>query len=90
MGALMENVDIDFVRSIVDEVNNGQQFSRDLIFSCYVQDLKTRQLSESMVVSEKWVDYYWERLSNAPFDRIRKVASSTPKLAKVLLEVLGR
>lgn len=87
----MSNADVNFVLEIIEEVKrSGRAFSRDVLRDCYFEDLQKRGASEKPLVSEKWIDYYWQRLNSVPFDQIVSTASSIPKLAKLLAELLGK
>lgn len=87
----MSNADVNFVLEIIEEVKrSGRAFSRDVLRDCYFEDLQKRGTNEKPAVSEKWIEYYWQRLNSVPFDRIERTASSTPRLAKLLVELLGK
>lgn len=87
----MSAADVQFVQAAVAEAKqNGRTFSRDVLKDCYYADLKLRGATELPAVSEKWVDFYWERLSSIPFDRLDRNAKSAPKITKLLIELLGK
>lgn len=88
---MMSNTDINFVAGVVEEVKRSEKpFSRDVLSDCYFKDLQQRGINEQLVVSEKWIDYYWKRFSSVPFDVLERASTSTPKLAKLLVELLGK
>jgi hypothetical protein len=91
MGAMMNSSDVEFAGEIVRNVKQrGRQFTRDLVKDVYLDDLRNRGVAEAPAVSEKWINYYWQRLSSVPYNRLERAASSPQKLAKLLIELLGK
>lgn len=87
----MSAADVQFVQVVVAEAKkNGSALSRDLLKDCYYADLKLRGAMELPAVSEKWIDFFWERLSSIPFDQLERAAKSKPKLTQLLIELLGK
>lgn len=83
--------DVQFVQAVVAEVKrSGRAFSRDALAACYYTDLKQRGAAEAPAASEKWIDYYWERLSIVSFAKLEQAAKSVPKLTDLLIELLGK
>lgn len=87
----MSAADVQFVQAAIAEAKqNGRAFSRDVLKDCYYADLKQRGATELPAVSEKWIDLYWQGLSSIPYDQLERTAKSTPKLTKLLIELLGK
>lgn len=87
----MSFADVQFVQATIAEVKqSGRALSRDVLKDSYYADLKRRGATELPTVSERWIDFYWERLSSIPFDQLERAAKSTPKLTKLLIELLGK
>ena len=87
----MSNSDVEFINKVISEVKrSGRSFTKDLLKDCYFDDLQGRGVSEPPIVSDKWIDYYWQQLGKIPYKRLEKAAASSQKLAKLLVEVLGK
>ncbi|MET4028459.1 hypothetical protein ABIE59_004010 [Marinobacter sp. MBR-99] len=86
----MSNADLELAKCVVRKVADGAPYSRETIASCYYEQLKDTHSQEVREVSEKWIDYIWNRLEQVHFNRIASSASSDERLAKVLYEALGK
>ncbi|WP_287881316.1 hypothetical protein [Aquitalea sp.] len=87
----MSATDVQFIQGVISEVQRSDRnFSREVLASCYYEDLKLRGIVELAAVSEMWIDLYWERLSKISFDQLAQTAKSTPKLTKLLIELFGK
>lgn len=64
----MSTDDVAFVRAILAAASlNGEGISRDAVERIYYADMAVRENVEPAAASEKWIDYYIERLTSIPF-----------------------
>lgn len=87
----MSDADLELARCIVRKVIvDDDPYARETIASCYYEQLKDARSQETQEVSEKWIDYIWDRLEKVPFDEMARAVSSDERLAKLLYEALGK
>ena len=87
----MGDSDINFVLTVIfDAKRIGHGISRDLVKNAYMRDIQMRGVREPPIVSEKWIDYYWNRLSSIPYERLEKASHSRERLTKLLISLLGK
>jgi hypothetical protein len=87
----MSNADVSFVSRLLKlKVNEGFEYSRPLFAKCYLSDLSERGVQEALEVSEKWIDFYWQRLGPVPFGRLEQIYKQGPaKMAEFLATKLS-
>lgn len=87
----MSNLDIDLIKCLVHEVSSGSRsYSRDALSYCYFEELKKRGGVETTAVSEKWIDYLWQRIGQVKFEHLASASRSEDRLAKLLMELIGK
>jgi hypothetical protein len=82
--------DIVLVRRLISEITNGRPYVRDVFRDCYLAELAASAGQEAAPVSEKWINFYWQKLEKVPPQRLINSAASDEKLAALLVSVLGK
>jgi hypothetical protein len=87
----MSNSDIELIKALIHEVASGARpYSRETLRYCYLEHLSRRNIAEAAAVSEKWIDHFWNGISSVPFEQLARVSRSDDKLARLLMEKLGK
>jgi hypothetical protein len=75
-------IDTEWLSCAVRALRAGRPLSREVIALCY---RSSRKHPESEKVSEKWIDFLWERCANIPVEEFLAVRWWAPKRRSALL-----
>ena len=85
------NPELELVKIYAKKVvEQGRPIVRETLAESYYEHISGSGDSEPESVSEKWIDYFWKKLSDLPKDSLNNGLISEQSLAKLAYRVLGK
>lgn len=87
----MSNPEIELIKKYASKViENNQPLNKETFRKAYYEQLKESGENESVNVSEKWIDYFWLRLSKLSKSELKDGLKSENYMTDLCYKVLGK
>jgi hypothetical protein len=87
MGKEMSNSEFDLLRCILKKMSQGRSLTRELVADCYYSSAP-KGSTEKKSVSEKWIDFFTDRLRTIPHDELLAAQHGRGKMGDLLHKLL--
>lgn len=87
----MSNPEIELIKKYASKViKDNQLLNKETFRQAYYEQLKQSGENESANVSEKWIDYFWLRLSKLSKNELKDGLNSENYMTDLCYKFLGK
>lgn len=87
----MSNETLELIKAYAnDVVEANAAVSKNTLQSCYLEQLSKSGVIEPEIVSNKWIDYFWKRLSPLSKNQLAQALKTENTLKELSYTLFGK